>query len=233
MARLRWIIGLLLIVAGAVLLSHSWWSGIEEGNAQRLLAQQPAGSAAATDSSATATSTPVAGSAPARSTPGPGPLGSVLAPLGHWRPPGPAPAVYARLSIPRLGLSTFVVRGATLTDYYDLLAWGPAHLDGTPEPGGVGNIVIFGHVDEFGAPFRHLARLRAGDSISLTQGSTRYNYKVRSLTTVPASDLGVVSNRPGQRALTLFTCGGPANSRRVVAFATLAGTEVVQVARPH
>jgi LPXTG-site transpeptidase (sortase) family protein len=208
---IRWIAGGLMIVAGLALVGHGWWSGIEEANAQRILATE------------VPKATPAAGTpAPQRQAPpAEPPPAPVLTPLGHWRPPGPVPAVYATLVVPAIGLRTFIVRGATLTDYYDLLAWGPAHLTGTPEPGGLGNAVLFGHVDEFGSPFRHLAQLRSGDAIDLRQGADQYDYAVRSVRLVPATDLGIVSSQPGVRALTLFTCGGPANSDRVAVYATL------------
>jgi sortase A len=211
---LRWLAGGLLIAAGLALIGHGWWSGIEEANAQRILAAEVPKAAPAADTPA----------APPPSV-SPAPPAPPLVPLGGWRPPGPTPQVYATLEVPALGLRTFVVRGATLTDYYDLLAWGPAHLTGTAEPGAAGNAVIFGHVDEFGAPFRHLARLRPGDRVALSRGPDRYEYAVRSVRTVAATDLGVVADRPGVRALTLFTCGGPANSQRVVVYATLVGMQ--------
>lgn len=194
-----------------LLVAHGWWSGLEEANAQRTLAAEAP--------------TPSAGASASLPTPHEAPLAPLLSPLGGWRPPGQVPQLYADLSIPSIGLSSFVVRGATLTDYYDLLAWGPAHLVNTPEPGALGNAVIFGHVDEFGAPFRRLASLRPGDLIDLRQGAALYEYAVQAVATVPATDLGIVANRPGVRALTLFTCGGPANSDRVAVTAVLAKSD--------
>ena len=216
----RWVAGSLLILAGLAVVTHGWWSGFEEAGGQRVLAAEVA-------VAPKAAATPAPAAAPAASTvavppPAVAPV-PALSPLGHWRPPGAVPQVYATLSIPAIGLSTFVVRGASLTFYYDLLAWGPAHLHGSPEPGGLGNAVIFGHVDEFGSPFRYLDRLRPGDAIDLRQGGSVYTYTVRSAHLVPSTDLGIVSSQPGVRALTLFTCGGPANTDREDVYATLSG----------
>jgi sortase A len=220
---LRWLAGVVLILAGLAVGSHGWWSGLEEAGAQRVLAAEVA-------AVPPAAATP----APPSSSPAHVAASPALTPLGGWRPPGPAPQIYAALSIPAIGLSAYVVRGATLTDYYDLLAWGPAHLEGTPEPGAPGNAVIFGHVDEFGAPFRHLAELRAGEAIDLAQAGARYAYAVQWVRLVPADDLGIVESTPGTRALTLFTCGGPANRDRVAVYATLAAAEVAAPAgRPR
>lgn len=196
----------MLILAGATLLTHPLWTGVEEGAAQQRLA--------------TRFVPPPASAAPPAATPAPPPL--ALRPLGSWRPPGPTPPVFGRLDIPAIGLRAYVVRGATLTDYYDLLAWGPAHLKGTAEPGGVGNSVIFGHVDEFGSPFRELDRLKPGDAIDLTAGNGRFVYRVQRIWSVAPTDVSVVAPTPGVRDLTLFTCTGTANTLRLIVRAGLA-----------
>ncbi len=226
----RWIAGGVLILAGLAVATHGWWSGFEEAGAQHVLAAEVATAArvpAATPAPAPAASS-AAAVAPAAATPALPPL---LTPLGHWRPPGPTPQIYARITVPAIGLSAYVVRGASLTDYYDLLAWGPAHLSGSPEPGAVGNAVIFGHVDEFGSPFRYLNALKAGDVIDLARAGSTFAYDVRKVQLVPSTDLGIVDSTPGVASVTLFTCGGPANTDRVDVYATLAGSGTAAAGR--
>ena len=205
---LRWrvVVAVLAWLVGAWLLARPWWTGLVERRAQQVL-------------SARAAARPAVG-APAR-----------LTPLGHWRPPGPVPRVYARLSIPSLGLSVWVVRGLTLTDYYDLLAWGPGHLHGTSAPGQPGNIVIFGHRDEFGSPFRDLFRLAPGAVVELAAPAGRFRYAVQRVWSTAATDLSVVhATAPGSR-LTLVTCTGPGNDQRLVVQAVLVGGSGLDQAR--
>lgn len=146
----------------------------------------------------------------------PGPGGQVVMGAPPWTPP-----VYARLRIPAIGLSTIVVQGATLTDYFDLMVWGPAHLAGSPAPGGVGNAVIFGHNDEFGSPFWYLHRLHPGEAIDLTAHGRTAVYRVTALWPIEPTNLSPVAPLSGVRALTLVTCAGFANTLRLAVRAVM------------
>jgi sortase A len=68
----------------------------------------------------------------------------------------------ARLEVPRLGVSAIVLHGAS----GEALAFGPGHVDGTPEPGERGTSVIAAHRD---TQFTFLRELRHGDKIRLTR----------------------------------------------------------------
>lgn len=189
-----------LAVAGIGLLARPQWSNFREHQAQRELAEVLAGSVV--------TPLPLA--------PGPaGPHPAVAAAL-PWTPP-----VYGRLRIPAIGLSTVVVNGATLTDYFDLMVWGPAHLAGSAAPGAVGNAVIFGHNDEFGSPFWYLHRLHPGDAIDLVADGRTDVYRVTALWPVEPTNLDPVVPLTGVRALTLVTCAGFANTLRLAVRAVL------------
>lgn len=203
---LRSVLGVFCLAAGLVLLARPWWTGAQERAGQERLALS---------------------TNPAEAHGGP-PNDFPLRPaqgthtVWPWHPPGPPPPVFARLDIPALNLATLVVDGATLTDYQRFLAWGPAHLRGTPKPGEVGNVVIMGHVDEYGAPFRHLDRLRPGNRVVLTAEGHDFVYTIQQTWVVPASDMAVVGALEGVRALTLFTCTGPGNRDRLVVRAVIA-----------
>ena len=105
----------------------------------------------------------------------------------------------ARLAAPALGVSTFVLAGASGRT----LAFGPGHLDGTPDPGASGNAVISGHRDTH---FAFLERLAAGDELVLERrdGRTR-RYLVASARVVDRSDLEITDDA-GDDRLTLVTC---------------------------
>jgi sortase A len=105
----------------------------------------------------------------------------------------------ARLTAPALGVDTFVLAGASGRT----LAFGPGHLDGTPEPGERGNAVISGHRDTH---FAFLERLAAGDLLWLERRDGRkLRYVVAATRVVDLGDLQVAEDTDDTR-LTLVTC---------------------------
>lgn len=68
----------------------------------------------------------------------------------------------ARLEVPRLGVSTIVLKGGS----GEALAFGPGLLDGTPAPGEAGSSVIAAHRD---TQFSFLGDVHAGDEIRVTR----------------------------------------------------------------
>ncbi len=104
---------------------------------------------------------------------------------------------------------------------------GPAQLDrgavghepGTAMPGQVGNVVLAGHRNSHGEPFRHLDQLQQGDRILVATADRRHRRFIsvyvldKQLAQTTPSDIGVMApiptklgvTRPG-RYLTLITC---------------------------
>jgi LPXTG-site transpeptidase (sortase) family protein len=75
-----------------------------------------------------------------------------------------APAIgapVAKIVIPRLGLERVVLEGSDRS----ILRKGPAHIPGSPLPGGEGNAVIRGHRLLWSGPFRDLDKLGLGSEI--------------------------------------------------------------------
>lgn len=104
----------------------------------------------------------------------------------------------AKLRVPRLGATLFVVEG---TDQGDLKK-GPGHMPGTALPGVSGNCVIAGHRDTH---FRLLEHIRDGDEVELDTHYGIFRYKVRSMEVVFPTN--VASLRPTNDAvLHLITC---------------------------
>jgi LPXTG-site transpeptidase (sortase) family protein len=111
--------------------------------------------------------------------------------------------VMAKLQIPAIGVSQFVVSG---TDQGDL-AKGPGHYLGTAMPGQAGNVAIAGHRTTHGAPFNRLAQLSVGDPIYLTTLSGQQLTYIVSAPPVAVSPSDVtVLNNFGDNRLTLTTC---------------------------
>lgn len=127
----------------------------------------------------------------------------------------------ARLRMKRLGADYIVLSGASGRT----LAFGPAHLNGTPLPGAGGNSVISAHRDTH---FTILQEVRPDDEIEITRADGRsYSYRVRAAYVTHHRDTAVLASARHSR-LTLITCypfdapvpGGPL---RYVVEADLAG----------
>ena len=108
------------------------------------------------------------------------------------------PNLIGMLDIPRLSVSTPVVRG----DDDATLKLAAGHLPDTPAPWEPGNSAIAGHRDGL---FRPLKDIRVGDDVFLrtTRGDLRY--RVRDMKIVTPDDLSVLEQTTAP-TLTLITC---------------------------
>lgn len=107
-----------------------------------------------------------------------------------------------RIKIPKIGLDTVVVEGATTS----ALKAGAGHFPETPLPCEDGNVAIAGHRTTFGKPFADLEKLAVGDEITLETpvGTCTYEVAVAPFQVDP-SDVWVASPTADPR-LTLTTC---------------------------
>ncbi|MCR8572872.1 class E sortase [Streptomyces sp. Isolate_219] len=148
-------------------------------------------------------------------------------------------ASFAVMYIPRLGSDwTKPVLEGTATD---VLKRGLGHYARTARLGETGNFSVAGHRRTYGDPFKDFPRLRPGDAVVLTDGTTWFTYRIdnRPYTTLPG-DIGVIDpvprksgfNGPG-RYLTLTTCEPEwGHSHRLIAWAHLDSTQPVARGRP-
>ena len=119
--------------------------------------------------------------------------GKVVKPWG-WADTHPV----GKIRIPAIGLDQVILEGT----HTESLAFGPAHLSGTPKPGEPGNICIAGHRDSF---FRKLDELSVGDLIELESKDGRTRYKVTWMI-VTDSDNTKLLGDTFQDYVTLITC---------------------------
>jgi sortase A len=120
-----------------------------------------------------------------------------------------------RIRIPRIGLDAFVVRGTAPGD----LRRAPGLLDAAALPGERGTAAIAGHRTTYGAPFRHIDRLRRGDRISVTMPYGTFRYTVEGTRIVDPGDLSVL-RAAGHRRLILSACHPLFSAaRRIVVYA--------------
>ncbi|MEU0004040.1 class E sortase [Streptomyces sp. NPDC006314] len=159
------------------------------------------------------------------------------------KPQKPVPYRYGKafaiMYVPRLG-STWnkpVLEGTGR----DVLAKGLAHYPRTARLGREGNVAVAGHRRTYGDPFKDFPRLRPGDAVVLTDGTTWFTYRIDKgpYKTVPA-DVEVIDpvprksgyTRPG-RYLTLTTCDPEwGHSHRLIVWAHLASTQPVEAGEP-
>jgi sortase A len=128
-------------------------------------------------------------------------------------------AAVGRLRIPRIGLDAVVVRGTRPDD----LTRAPGLLDATALPGEPGTAAIAGHRTTYGAPFRHIDRLRRGDRIAVALPYGTFRYAVEGTRIVDPGDVSVLRT-VGHRRLILTACHPLFSAaRRIVVYAAEIG----------
>ncbi|KOG35073.1 class E sortase [Streptomyces resistomycificus] len=165
------------------------------------------------------------------------------APGSPLSPPEPvaykAGKPFAIMYIPRLGFTwnkPVLENTATGT-----LKKGLGHYAGSAQLGQTGNFAVAGHRRTYGDPFKDFPRLRQGDAVVLTDGTTWFTYRIDKgpYKTVP-SDVEVIDavprksgyTRPG-RYLTLTTCDPEwGHSHRLIVWAHLDSTQPVEAGKP-
>lgn len=159
--------------------------------------------------------------------------------------PAPAPKAYrdgkpfAMLYIPRFGKDWEwpVLENTEVKT----LQKGLGHYRGTAAAGATGNFAVAGHRRTYGDPFKDFPKLRPGDAVIVTDGTTWFTYRIdkKPYRTVP-SDVGVIDpvprtsgfDGPG-RYLTLTTCEPEwGSSHRLIAWAHLDATQPVTDGKP-
>lgn len=135
-----------------------------------------------------------------------------------------------RIVIPELDLNSVVVNG---TRWGADLSRGPGRYPETFLPGMGKVTAIAGHRTTFGAPFRHIDRLEAGDEITLRLAYGTFHYRVTGHEIVDDEDWSVIEPRGGD-TLVLSACHPLYSaSHRWIVFAKLAEVETpVGIDRP-
>ncbi|TBN57019.1 class E sortase [Glaciihabitans arcticus] len=104
-------------------------------------------------------------------------LANATAPVGQVGPNSKLLEIgtpVALLEIPVIRMREVVLEGTTSSTTVS----GPAHRRDTPLPGQAGASVVYGRQASYGAPFRSLSVLRAGDKIIATTGQGEATYRV-------------------------------------------------------
>ncbi len=147
--------------------------------------------------------------------------------------------VIARIDIPRIGVSEFVVEGVRVED----LRKGPGHYLNSPLPGQPGNAAIAGHRTTYGAPFHRIDELSPGDEIRIRTLQGDFTYRVMPQTDgsgetkghfiVSPNEVGVLDDF-GDNRLTLTACHPKYSARqRIIVVAELVEEPKERLPRPE
>ena len=135
--------------------------------------------------------------------------------------PTPGPEQARRLEIPALSGDYPIVQG----DDWEQLKKGIGQYVNSGQPGRTGNVVLSGHNDIYGEPFRYLDRLQVGDEIIVSSERQAHTYVVSEVRVVEPTDVWVMAPTDDAR-LTLISCYPyRVNTKRIVVFAQLATDE--------
>jgi sortase A len=105
----------------------------------------------------------------------------------------------ARIEVPRIGKSAIVLAGAS----GQALAFGPGHVERTPEAGELGTAIYSAHRDTH---FAFLGELRIGDEIRVTRSDgAQWRYRVTK-TSIVRFDASGIDPQANGRNLVLATC---------------------------
>jgi sortase A len=123
----------------------------------------------------------------------------------------------AKVQIPRLGLSEDVFQAIGPSS----LERGLGHYEGTSYPGAGGRVGFAGHRTTYGAPFRDLDQLNAGDRLIVVMPYGRFVYVVTGTQIVLPGDASVLGEGP-REGLVLTTCHPEfSDAERLVVFSRL------------
>lgn len=133
----------------------------------------------------------------------------------------------AVIRIPAIDVDAVVLQGVGVEE----LKKGPGHMEWTAYPGQPGNSVISGHRSTYGAPFRRVHELEAGDLIEVDTALGTHTYAVREILIVKPTDVWVTDHRSGAW-LTLTACHpiGSARERIVIVAELIEGKNFDYVA---
>jgi LPXTG-site transpeptidase (sortase) family protein len=120
-----------------------------------------------------------------------------------------------RIIIPEISIDLGIKKAKIINGYWEVFDDSAAWGEGSGELGKPGNMVIFAH-DTKGL-FYTLKDIKIGDIIYI-YGQETYSYKVTEIKNTIPSDLSVIAPTKDQ-TLTLYTCSGPLDSKRLVVVA--------------
>ncbi len=128
-------------------------------------------------------------------------LGVQLRAIAALPVPTPGPRSPTRIVIPSINVDWPIVQG----DSWEELKQGIGHRVGSVNPGERGNLILSGHNDVYGEPFRDLEKLEIGKEVLVYAGAISFRYVVKAKRVVVPTDLTPLA--PSKSPIvTLITC---------------------------
>lgn len=128
-------------------------------------------------------------------------LGVQLKAVAALPVPTPGPRSPTRIEIPSVKIDWPIVQG----DGWEELKQGIGHRVGSVNPGERGNLILSGHNDVYGEPFRDLEKLDVGKDVFIHAGNTIFRYVVKVKRVVVPTELSPLA--PSKSPIvTLITC---------------------------
>ncbi len=133
--------------------------------------------------------------------PAPPALGLRLPAIAALPVPTQGPRSPTRIVIPAIKVDWPVVEG----DGWEELKQGIGHHAGSANPGERGNMVLSGHNDVYGEPFRDLEIIEIGKEVLVYAGANAFRYVIKAKRVVAPTDLSPLD--PSRTPIvTLITC---------------------------
>lgn len=124
------------------------------------------------------------------------------------------PAYPVKLEIPSASVAVPVIEQAVINGKWQVPAEAAAHVAQSANPGFPGNIIIYGH--NLASVLGKLGTAKPGDSILVTTADgKKHVYSVTVKSVVDPGDISVVKPAATE-TLTVYTCTGFLDSRRLV-----------------
>ncbi len=133
--------------------------------------------------------------------PAPPALGLRLSAVAALPVPTTGPRSPTRIVIPAINVDWPIVEG----DGWEELKQGIGHHAGSANPGERGNMVLSGHNDVYGEPFRDLEIIEVGREVLIYAGANVFRYVIKAKRVVAPTDLSPLA--PSRTPIvTLITC---------------------------
>lgn len=118
-----------------------------------------------------------------------------------------------RILIPKYKLDLKIIEANVVSGFWELSESSASHGVGSGNLGEKGNIVVFAHArDELFGPIRDIKK---GDAIYLLTKNSWHKYRVSETKLVDPNQIEVIAPTP-KETLTLFTCSGFLDSKRLI-----------------
>ena len=118
------------------------------------------------------------------------------------------------LSVPSANIALPIIPASIADGKWEDTKQGVSYLSNSPVPGHVGNSILYGH--NWPTLLGNLSKVKPGDtiSVSFTSGDTK-KFTVRFVTIVTPDETHIL-NQTDDKRLTLYTCTGWFDSKRLV-----------------